>query len=139
MDIKQAVNYVASKFVYKKDPKIFDYWSVMQEQNDQMKGDCDDFALTCLWKVCDRNLIKFFINVFVLHKYRIYFCKTQTGELHAVGYAQGLYFDNWTRQALPKQEFLEKTNHKIYFFFVSPMMVFPMILGLLLTYFRKKD
>lgn len=134
MNILDAVEYVGKRFQYKNDPKILDYWFVMREIDNVMRGDCDDFAITSIWKACDENIFKFILKVFILHQYRIYFAKTVKNEKHAVGYAQGLYFDNWTREALPKQEFLNKTRHKIYFFFPSPLMILPLILGLFLRY-----
>lgn len=136
MNIVDAVKYVGEKFVYRTDPKLFDYWTVMEERQGQMRGDCDDFALTSIWLACDSNFFKFIINVMLLHKYRFYFSKTQTGGKHIIGYASGLYFDNWTKEALPKEEFLAKTGHKICFFFPSPMIVISLILGFLLR-FRK--
>jgi hypothetical protein len=137
MSVREVVNYVSSKFVYKADPRFLDYWSVMTENNDQMLGDCDDFALTCIWKICDENVLKFIFNVMILHKYRFYFSMTNDGQKHLVGYAEGLYFDNWSREALPKEEFLKRTQHKIYVFFPSPAMIFPLALGFLLKLFRK--
>jgi hypothetical protein len=134
MKTEDAVKYVSERFEYKTDPKFLDYWTVMKEKNEKMYGDCDDFSLTSIWKICDENLLIFILNVFILHKYRIYFSKTRTGEKHIVGYANGLYFDNWTRQALSKDELLSRTGHKIYFFFPSPFMVFPLILGLFMRY-----
>lgn len=134
MIITDAVNYVGKRFQYRNDPKFFDYWFVMREIDGIMKGDCDDFAITSIWKACDENIFKFIMKVFILHQYRIYFAKTVNKQKHAVGYAQGLWFDNWTKQALPKQEFLNKTGHKIYFFFPSLLMIFPLFLGLFLRY-----
>lgn len=136
MNIVDAVKYVREKFIYRTDPKILDYWTVMPERNGRMLGDCDDFAITAIWLTCDRNLFKFIVNVMLLHKYRFYFAKTRTGERHLVGYASGLYFDNWTKSALSKEEFLAKTGHKIYFFFPSPIMLLPLLSGFILR-FRK--
>jgi hypothetical protein len=132
MNISDAVKYVGSRFRYKKDPKIVDYWFVMDENDGIMNGDCEDFSLTVFWKACDESLFTFIMNVFILHKYRLYFSKTKTGERHAIGYANGLWFDNWTREALPREEFIARTGHKIYFFFPSPLMILPLFFGFLL-------
>lgn len=131
MKVEDAVDYVGKRFKYRSDPKIFDYWFVMPERDGVVIGDCDDFAITSIWKICDGNIFKFLLNVFILHRYRIYFAKTVNGEKHAVGYAQGMYFDNWSRKALSKEAFLDRTKHKMYFFFPSPFMILPMFLGLL--------
>ena len=111
MKIEDAVKYVSQRFQYRADKKIFfDYWMVMKDVNGVMKGDCDDFAFTSIWKRCDENFLKLFWYVFVLHKFRMYFAMTPNKQKHIVGYADGLYFDNWTLEALPREEFLKRSN-----------------------------
>ena len=134
MEVKEAVKYVADRFSYRADPKVFDYWSVMLERNKVMTGDCDDFALTSIWKICDKSILKFIVNVMILHRYRIYFSKTMRGGKHAVGYANGLWFDNWSKEALPEEEFLQRTKHTVHFFFPLPLMILPLFLGLFARY-----
>jgi hypothetical protein len=128
MNIKESVQAVASKFVYEADTdKFVDSWEIMQEnQEGKMLGDCDEFSLTAIWYACDQNWVKFILNVFILHRYRFYFCKSSNGN-HVIGYAQGLYFDNWTKEALPKQEFLDKTKHEILFPYISPWIMMYML------------
>lgn len=130
MRVEDAVKLVSEKFVYKSDPKILDYWFIMRDQNGKYYGDCEDFSLTVIYHVCDENLLKFLFYVFILHKYRLYFGTTINDEKHAIGYAQGLFFDNISKEALPQDEFLNKTKNTLYFFFPSPFMIAPMILGL---------
>ena len=135
MKIEDAVSEVARKFSYTADQPIlslFDHWMVMKEDDGWLSGDCDDFAVTALWKRCDESLLKFILNVMILHKYRLYFAKTHSGERHIVGYADGLFFDNWTKQPLPKEEFLNITKHRIWFFFPSPFMTAQLLLGLIM-------
>jgi len=132
MDIKTAVHHVHSKFNYLADKKLYigDGWFVMPERNQKMFGDCDDFAITSLWLACDENIFKFILNVFILHRYRLYHSKTVDGEAHIIGYAQGLWFDNFTGEALPEKQFFEKTKHKKWFFYPSPYILWFMLLGL---------
>lgn len=131
MDVKQAVLKVANKFRYLADKKAIlgDRWFVMREKQGILAGDCDDFALTTIWEICDRSLVKFILNVILLHRYRMYFCITSTGEPHIVGYAKGLYFDNWTKQAMPKNQFIEHTKHTIKLPYPSPIVLWFMLLG----------
>ena len=132
MNIRDAVKYVGSRFKYLLDKKLYigDCWFVMPESNQVMRGDCDDFAITSIWIACDRSIWNFILNVFLLHRYRLYYAKTVAGESHIIGYAQGLWFDNWSREALPKKEFFEKTLHKKWFFYPSPYIMWFMLLGL---------
>jgi hypothetical protein len=129
MNISIAVLEVASKFVYKPDRiRVFDSWKVMR--GDTLYGDCDNFALTAVWYACDRSMLKFIWNVILLHKYRFWFCKTESGEKHVVGYAQGKFFDNFSNKALPKQEFFELTKHKRIFVYPSPFVLVYMFIGI---------
>lgn len=132
MDVKQAVKKVASKFKYLLDKKLTlgDGWFVMREKDGALRGDCDDFALTSIWEICDRNVFKFILNVVILHRYRMYYSIAASGEPHIVGYANGLWFDNWSKQALPKDQFLALTQHKIKLPYPSPIVMWFMLLGL---------
>lgn len=132
MDIRTAVDYVGKRFKYLTDKKIIigDVWYVMPEHNQVMRGDCDDFAITSIWLACDRNIWKFILNVFILHRYRLYHATSRNGEPHIIGYAQGLWFDNWTREAVPENEFFATTGHKKWLFYPSPYTIYFMLLGL---------
>lgn len=133
MRIKNSVEIVAKNFKYIKDRPIVisDWWSIMKlSRTGIYYGDCDDFAITSIYLACDNNIYKFIWNVLILHKYRIYFAKTMQGERHAIGYGEGLYFDNWSREALPKDEFIKRTGHKIYTFFPGPLIAYFMLFGL---------
>ena len=139
MKIYDAVKYVSEKFVYLSDKKMvaFDAWFVMPERPDgKLKGDCDDFALTCIWLACDRNIFKFILNVLILHKYRFYFSIAANGEKHLIGYAQNCWFDNWSLEALPEDQFFKKTKHKKLFFFPSPTVLIFMVFGL---FYKKRS
>jgi hypothetical protein len=128
MDIKTAVQNVSKRFRYSADADLkgIDQWFVMPERKDGlMYGDCDDFSVTAIWECCDRSLLKFILNVFILHRYRLYHATAQKGGSHLVGYAQGLWFDNWTMAAVDKKTFINETKHDIeYFYFVYPMVLY---------------
>ncbi len=98
-----------------------------------MRGDCDDFALTSIWKCCDSSLLKFILNVMILHKYRLYHCwaEGKSWQGHMVGYAQGKWFDNWGKKAMDKETFLARNGHKIRYFYPSPLMLVPLLVGLI--------
>lgn len=130
MDTKQAVELVASKFRYKKDIKWLDSWSVMREKNSLLYGDCDDFAITCIRQICDRSLLKFLLFFCILHKYRVYFVKTRDGSGHAVGYANGYMFDNYSMRAMPVAEFKDTMGHKFKYPFVILLTFSKLLAGL---------
>ena len=131
MNIKEAVKYVGDNFVYENDPKMIgDTWHVMKMKNGKFKGDCDDFALTCLWFYSDKKILKFLFHLLITHRYKLYRCKTNTGGWHVVGSVDGLWFDNWTKKALPKEEFFTKTKHNIKMRYLSIVFVWYLIIGL---------
>lgn len=129
MNLDDAVKYVADRFQYRRDPKWFEFWTVMKERDGVMIGDCDDFSLTVIWKLCEENFLKFIWNVLILHRYRFYWSKASSNEWHIIGYAQNRYFDNWSKRAMNKEDFLSLTRHKIYVFIPSPLIVIYMFTG----------
>ncbi len=130
MQIEEIVKDIAKKFEYKADMfRFLDWWFVLREWDGKLVGDCEDFSLTAIWRLCNRSVMKFLWKVVILHQYRIYFGITPKGEFHAIGYAQDLWFDNWSLEALPKDKFLEKTGHKIKFPIPGPLILFNMFLG----------
>lgn len=137
MDITQAVDDIGPRFRYK-DDKSGDYWFVMPENSDGfLYGDCDDFAVTAIWKCCDSNILKFIINVMILHRYRLYHCwaEGKSNQGHMCGYAQGKWFDNWGKKAMDKEAFLARNGHVVRYFYPLPLMILPLIVGL----FRRKE
>ena len=131
MDIQEAVKEVHKDFLYKADKKgLFDRWFVMHpDDQGKYRGDCDDFALTVLWKLCDQKMSKWILNVIILHKYRIIWATTNVGGTHVVGTAKGLYFDNWGSQALPKDEFVRIRKHKLGWMVPSFIMIIYLTAG----------
>lgn len=139
MNIVDAVRWVGQRFVYMYDKKLpfSDAWFVMPDRHDgKLRGDCDDFSLTCMWLACEQSIWKFIWRVLIIHSYRFYFSKAPNGENHLVGFADGLWFDNWTREALPKEEFLSRTGHKILFFYPNISILIFMFFG---SFFRRRS
>lgn len=137
MHVTDAVDYVAKRFVYKEDPKSWwpDYWFVMKEKDGKMYGDCDDFAVTVLWLVCKRNLLKFFWHVLFTHKHKVYRVRSNNSSTynHLIGRVDDYWFDNWTLKALDKETFFKKTGHKM----PEKAWVFGFIYHLIFGYFKR--
>jgi hypothetical protein len=113
MDLHQAIKEVSAKFKYRKDTNIaLDSWSVMQQSEGVYYGDCDDYMLTVFWYLSDKHLGKFLWNLFVTHQYGVMWLKTDFGELHFAGKYKGLWFDNWTKKAVPEEQFFSVTKHR---------------------------
>lgn len=127
MKIEDAVALIGSKFTYKTDKKsVIDSWRAMEVESDgHMYGDCDDFSVTSLWYHADRKKWKFALHTLITGKYKLYKCTTSVGVDHIVGAVGDLYFDNWTRVVMPKDEFFRVTGHKVDFrvWFPLPMLI----------------
>lgn len=131
MDLNSAIKLVADKFRYKADDNILlDGWSIMKERSGEYVGDCEDFSLTVFWHMSDQKLFKFLFNLLILHRYKLIWCKTYTGELHFVGKFGDLYFDNWTKRALTEDQFFSITAHRKIMTMFMPVCVFQLLKGL---------
>ena len=134
MELSQAIKEVSAKFRYRKDKNILlDSWSVMQESNGVYYGDCDDYMLTVFWYLSDKKLSTFLWNLFITHEYGVVWCKTGFGELHFAGKYKGLMFDNWTKIALPEDQFFIATKHEKLMQMPMPLCVLQVIKG----YFKR--
>ena len=132
MDLHSAVKIVADKFQYKADKNlILDGWSIMRDRSGVYQGDCEDFALTVFWHLSEQNLFKFLLNLIVLHKYKLIWCKSHDGELHFVGRYGDLYFDNWTKKALIEDKFFATTGHRKIMTMFMPVCILQLLKGLL--------
>lgn len=129
-----VVEEIGRKFVYLADKPLFlgflDRWNVMKPDSAGiLHGDCDDFSTTSLWHLCDQSLWKFIWNVLILHRGRYHWMRTMDGELHIAASVGDLWFDNWTRRAVPKAEFFEYTGHKHLCVIPGFIAIFPLIFG----------
>lgn len=113
MNVQDAVKKIANKFVYKSDRKtIVDSWWLCRPGPDNtLIGDCEDFSLSVFWEISNQNWKKFSWNLLVSHRYQMHRTKDTNGEYHIVGSYDNLWFDNRTLEALPKEEFFQKTQH----------------------------
>lgn len=79
-------------FRYKSDGKL-DSIRILTE-NDP-KGDCDDYGITAFYIMSGCSLLKFWGNILTtFNGRRLLFCKTKSGNGHAVCEWDGLIIDN---------------------------------------------
>lgn len=110
MNIAAIVSAVGARFQYRSDPKILiDPWFVMRDKGGKLIGDCDDFAITCLYYYY--GFWGFIWNVCITHRGKLHRFKTSDGEFHVGASVDGLWFDNFTLKAVPKSEFFKLTDH----------------------------
>jgi hypothetical protein len=135
MKVEHALNIMRDKFEYRADRKFFviDSWSVLKERSGSYFGDCDDFALTTIWLINDESLFKFLWNTCIVFKHRLHKVRTESGGHHIVAQVGDLWFDNWTKKALSKEDFFKETKHK--YSFMLPLPLFP--INLIRGYFNR--
>ena len=95
-----------------------EYWKIMKEA--PYIGDCEDYALTLLWLISGKSMLKFWLNL-ITFKAQIRRV-TNNGGGHAILRYGNMYADNWTLKFV-KWEEMEKLGHKRFFWFYTPLDV----------------
>ena len=94
MNIDKANDIVAKGFKYQKENT--DFWRVLDTTKETFSGDCEDYGLTVLWLICDRN-IKKFVDAILSGKAKLWFCETPYGKHNILEYDH-LFCDNIEKQ-----------------------------------------
>jgi hypothetical protein len=111
-------------FVYKPDGRI-DSWRILEGN---YEGDCDDFALTLLYKLSGDSLFKFWFNLITLRA-TFWFCKSPSGSGHLLLKYDGLFSDN----TMDHWYSYEDSPHTKMFPLPFPIVALKMLLAKLFT------
>ena len=93
---------VKNNFTYHYDRDKYDRrdaWYVMYTY--PYEGDCEDYALTCLYNLKGRSWFNFWKSL-LLRESKIVYCKSPSGGGHAVLKYKGMYIDNWDKEFVKK-------------------------------------
>jgi hypothetical protein len=109
-----------AKWKYRYDTEQYgmnDAWVIIrnEDENGQFVGDCEDYALSLLWRLCDKSDLKLWWMLFTHQAGICGVGSSKTKMNHAVLKYKGEYCDNWTRKFGPKSE-IEK-NHTFHFLY----------------------
>lgn len=85
------MNDLIERFEY--TPDGFDNWRIMDEATGPLRGDCDDFAVTALWKLEERSMTRFWLSLWT-GRAQLWRCRTTSGEEHMVLKYHGQWIDN---------------------------------------------
>ena len=99
---------VSDNFIYVSDRDQFgkrDCWYIMHDL--PYRGDCEDFALTVLYNLKEKSLLRMLVSLTLLQA-KIHFCASPNGTPHATLRYKGWYTDNWQREWLTKPEYIRK-------------------------------
>ena len=108
---------VVENFTYVSDSDQFgkrEAWYIMKDK--PYKGDCEDFALTILYNICNRKIFVMMMSI-LIGRSKICYTKSPRDGGHAVLRHRGLYTDNWQKEWMTKQDYLDKgyTFHRFLF------------------------
>ena len=119
MDIHKANEIVAKGFSYQSEST--DFWKVLNTNQKQFYGDCEDYGFTVLWLICDKNL-KTFIDAIVSGKAQMWFCDTKFGKHNILQY-ENLLCDNVVKDWRTKQ-YYESLGYKFKYSQPTPLILF---------------
>lgn len=91
-----------SLFKYKSDPNKKDVWNIL-DLGVSGEGDCEDYALTALYYLSDKSLLKFWWELITFQS-SIHFV-TLGGVGHAVLEYNGIYIENTKKSWMNEIEF----------------------------------
>ena len=103
-------------FVY--TPDRGDRWHIMKRK--PYKGDCEDYALTVLYNIKGRSIIRMFLSL-IKRQSKIKHCKVN-GNGHAVLKYKGKYIDNGYKRWV-KKETMQNNGYKFHKFYYLRVLV----------------
>jgi len=112
----EALKELNNGFIY--TPDKGDRWRIMKKP--PYKGDCEDYALTVLYNLKGRNILRMFLSL-IKRQSKIRSCKVN-GNRHAVLKYKGKYIDNGTKKLVKKKE-MEANGYKFHKFHYLPYVV----------------
>ena len=108
LEMQNALDDVVENFEYVSDETQYgsrEAWYIMKEK--PYKGDCEDFALTILYNICNRKVVTLLFSIFI-GRGKVCYTLSPKGGGHAVLRYRGLYTDNWQDKWLSKEDYIAK-------------------------------
>lgn len=133
MNPVDSVRYVNEHFEYASDSNrygVAEVWTFMTKP--PFRGDCEDYALTVLYNICDKNVWKV-LWLLLTFQAAIVGCAAPSKEGHAVLRHRGFYVDNWQRRWVTRSYLVEKgykfNNFMFLIHFLPFMQIFKLLIG----------
>lgn len=105
----QIVAEFSERFEYISDRNHYDQrdaWYIMESKDGKFYGDCEDYALTLLYLLCNRSLFKFWFYLFT-RRAKLQYCKTKRGVGHGVLVYKSKYVDNIQKKFVTKKDMID--------------------------------
>lgn len=122
MTREEALAELNASWKYRYDTEQYDrrdHWTVMKEP--PYEGDCEDYAITLLWLLCDRSMVEFWISL-ITYEAQLRRVITKNGVGHVVLKIGDEYCDNWTLEFVSWYE-MKQLGHKKNWWFYTPLDV----------------
>jgi len=102
---------------------------------DKLVGDCDDYAVTALYLMCEGSLFKFWFKLLTFQA-MFWFTKSPAGGGHLVLWMRGHgYIDNLDRKWVSR-DYMKSTGYKFLFPWLVPFVAMKMLFGIILRFFK---
>jgi len=123
-------NEFTSKWKYRYDKEQYgmaDAWCIIRSESEDgyFEGDCEDYALSLLWRLCGESDIKMWWMLITRQAGICGVGPSKSKMSHAVLRYKGEYVDNWTRKFGGKEE-IEK-NHTFHWLYGHGLLHFTVI------------
>ena len=120
MTKEQIAKMITDRFIYTSDVGA-DRWRIMYRDDEgKLKGDCEDYALTVLFRISRSSKIRFWFYLITFQAV-IWHCVTSNGTQHAQLWFRGQWIDNinptWSK----------KHRHKLWFPYPFPLVAYRML------------
>jgi len=122
MNREEALQSVENRFIYTLDGK-WDTWNITKGAG-PIRDDCDGFALTLLYVLAKKNLIRFWFYVLTFQAV-FWFVRTQTGDGHLVLWFRGSWADNMMPHWYKTQDMPHRRRYPI----PPPILAIKMLFG----------
>lgn len=112
--MNQELKDFAENFIYNTDMNHYGYadvWKILPTEG-RVLGDCEDYALTALYILSEKNMLKFWWNL-LTGRAKICFVMWPSNVGHAVLRWDGMYLDNITRVFVTRAE-METMQYTFY-------------------------
>jgi len=125
---------LAKHFKYTSDGKL-DNWRIMPMED--LRGDCDDYAVTALYLSCNGSLLQFWFKLITFQAI-LWHTKSPAGGGHLVLWLRGHgYIDNWDRKWVSRN-YMRRAGYKFLFPWLAPFVAMKMFFGILKRVYDKK-
>ena len=118
------------KWKYRYDKEQYgmaDAWCIIRSESESGKfeGDCEDYALSLLWRLSDKNDLKMWWMLITRQAGICGVGRSKTKMTHAVLRYKGENVDNWTKKFGPKSAIEE--NHTFHWLYGHGLLHFTVI------------